>query len=100
SAQQVQLGRAEVVPYGTDHVDLVEEGPGQGKVDGGAAEHPLAAAEWSRDRVERDRSHHGQRHARTIHTPGPRPIREGRPPRPWPAARAGTRRPSSCTGPR
>ncbi len=55
---------AEVLPDRPDHAHVVEEGGGQGEVDGGAAEHPLALAEGRLDGVIGDRSDHGDGHRR------------------------------------
>jgi hypothetical protein len=45
AAHDLELLLAEVLADRADDADVVEEGGGQGEVDGGAAEHPLALTE-------------------------------------------------------
>src|SRR5207245_2796239 len=53
---------AEVVANRPDDPRLDEEARREGEVHGGAAEHPLAVAEGSLDRVEGDRSNYYEAH--------------------------------------
>ena len=62
AAEYFVLGLTEVVADRSDYPDGVEEGRGQGEVDGRAAEHLWAFAERCLDRVERDRTDNRDRH--------------------------------------
>ena len=52
--QHLELLGAEVVADRADRAHLGEEAGGEGEVDGGAAEHPLALPERGLDRVKGD----------------------------------------------
>ncbi len=64
AAHHLELLLAEVVPDRPDDADLVEERGGEGEVDGGTAEHPLAFSERGLDGVVGDRSDDGDGHGR------------------------------------
>ena len=61
-AQHLVLGLGEVVPDGTDHAGLGEEGGREREVHGRAAEQAVALAELGLDGVKGDGTDDGERH--------------------------------------